>query len=376
MILDNEKITYRIKGLNFKKFLILLKKEKIEVFNFKRCEYNLLFITIKKQDEKNFLNITSKLNYQIEEIKNTLILNFQKKMKRSISFFLTIIFLLVTVVFSCNMVYKIEIFGLENVSKQEVIKILDDNNIKLYKTKSNYNLEDIELLLKSKIEDISFASAIIQGNTLIINIDEKINNDEYIYDYEPILAPYDCIIESISLKSGTAVVEVGQTVKKGQELVLPYIDYKDGTKLKVEAEANIKAYVEVSNTIEYLENHMKLVRTGKSKTFENYTIFGYSFLKQKGIPFEKYEVEINKSYLFNNFILPIEKTKITYYEIIEKNVFIPFDKVKQNIIEQNKNMLYNMFDNKINEEKEFFSTVVYEDNIYFVTTYLRTSITF
>ena len=376
MILNSEKLTYKIKGLNFKKFLTLLKKENIEVFNFKRCEYNLLFITIKKQDEKSFLQVTKKLNYVLEEIKDTLFLTTQKKIKGSLSFFLTIVFLIISVVFSCNMVYKTEVFGLQNISKQEIIKVLNDNNIKMFKTKSNYNLDDIELLLKTKIKDISFASAIIQGNTLIINIDEKINNDKDIYDYKPMVAPYDCIIQSISLKSGTAVVSVGQTVKKGQELVLPYINYKDGTKLNVEALAEVKAYVEVSNTTEYMENHTELIRSGRTQTFEEYSIFNYNFSSLPKTKFEKYTAEVEKTYPFKNFIVPIQKKKTIYYELIEKNVFVPFDKVKQNIIEQNKKILYNKFTSDIDKDREVFSTIAYEDNIYFVTTYLKTYITF
>ena len=81
-------------------------------------------------------------------------------------------------------------------------------------------------------------------------------------------------------------------------------------------------------------------------------------------------------YLFKNFLIPIQKTKTTYFELENKNVFVSFDKVKQNIIEQNKKVLYNKFDNKIGEEKEVYSTIVYEDNIYYVTTYLKTYISF
>ena len=375
MVLDEQKITYKVKGLNFKKFLMLLKKEAIEVCLLKKQEYNIFFIQIKQKDVKSFIKIASELNYRLIEENSTILLNSKKSIIKNLSFFITVVLLGIILVFSCNMVYKIEIYGLETLSPQQVVKVLNDNNIKVFKTKSSYNLDNIELLLKSSLDKISFASAIIKGNTMIINVNEKINNDEYIYDYQPIIAPYDCIIKSINLKSGTVVVEKGQTVKKGQEIVMPYIDYKDGTQLSVKASAEIEAYIEVSHTTQYLENHTAFVRTGNKIEVEQLDLYNLNLKKEKtNVHYKNFETELNFSYPFNNFILPIKKTITTYYELKEKNVYIPFEKVKQNIIEENKKVLYNTVSNIKNQQ--VFSYISYEDNIYYVTTYLKADVIF
>lgn len=375
MVLDEQKITYKVKGLNFKKFLMLLKKEAIEVCLLKKQEYNIFFIQIKQKDVKSFIKIASELNYRLIEENSTILLNSKKSIIKNLSFFITVVLLGIILVFSCNMVYKIEIYGLETLSPQQVVKVLNDNNIKVFKTKSSYNLDNIELLLKSSLDKISFASAIIKGNTMIINVNEKINNDEYIYDYQPIVAPYDCIIKNINLKSGTVVVEKGQTVKKGQEIVMPYIDYKDGTQLSVKASAEIEAYIEVSHTTQYLENHTAFVRTGNKIEVEQLDLYNLNLKKEKtNVHYKNFETELNFSYPFNNFILPIKKTITTYYELKEKNVYIPFEKVKQNIIEENKKVLYNTVSNIKNQQ--VFSYISYEDNIYYVTTYLKADVIF
>ncbi|MBQ9792669.1 MAG: sporulation protein YqfD, partial [Clostridia bacterium] len=319
MVLDEQKITYKVKGLNFKKFLMLLKKEAIEVCLLKKQEYNIFFIQIKQKDVKSFIKIASELNYRLIEENSTILLNSKKSIIKNLSFFITVVLLGIILVFSCNMVYKIEIYGLETLSPQQVVKVLNDNNIKVFKTKSSYNLDNIELLLKSSLDKISFASAIIKGNTMIINVNEKINNDEYIYDYQPIVATYDCIIKNINLKSGTVVVEKGQTVKKGQEIVMPYIDYKDGTQLSVKASAEIEAYIEVSHTTQYLENHTAFVRTGNKIEVEQLDLYNLNLKKEKtNVHYKNFETELNFSYPFNNFILPIKKTITTYYELKER----------------------------------------------------------
>lgn len=375
MVLDEQKITYKVKGLNFKKFLGLLKKEEIEICLLKKQEYNIFFIQIKQKDIKRFAKIAGDLNYQLTEENSTILLSSKKSIKRNLSFFICIVLITILVVFSCNMVYKIEIYGIETLTEQQIIKVLNDNNIKVFKIKSNYNLDNIEILLKSSLNKISFASAIIKGNTMIININEKIDNDEYIYDYQPIVAPYDCIIKNINLKSGTVVVEKGQTVKKGQKIVLPYIDYKDGTQLAVKASADIEAYVEVSHTTQYLENHTELVRTGNKFETRQLDLFGLNLKKENlNINYKNYETNINFKYPFGNFILPVKQTIRTYYELEEKNVYVPFEKVKQNIIEENKKVLYNTVSNI--KDQQVFSYISYEDNIYYVTTYLKTDVIF
>ena len=94
----NEKTTYKVKGLNFKKFLMLLKKENIEVFNFKKCEYNLFYLTISSSNENSFLNIASKLNYEVQSEKDTPFLFVKKKAKRNLAFLFLVLFLLFSLI--------------------------------------------------------------------------------------------------------------------------------------------------------------------------------------------------------------------------------------------------------------------------------------
>ncbi len=372
-----EIITYKVKGLNFKKFLNLIKSENIQVKELQKNTFNLFFISIYEKDNNKFINITKKMGYEVEVVNSSKLLKTKTNIKKNISLFLCLIFIVLSLLISSNFVLKIEIFGCENISKQQIINILKENNINVYNLKSKYNLNNIEIILKQNIDDISLASAVIKGNTLIVNIDEKINNDEYIYNFQPIVAPYDCIIKEVALKSGSLMVQEGQTVKKGEVIIAPYINYKDGTQLAVEAKAEIKAYVELSNTIEYFENHSKLVRSGKKYIAKSMSIFNLEFNSKKfKKPFKQYEVEEYSIFPFKNFILPIKQTKKIYYELVEKQVFEPFENMKQNIIEQNKKILYNSLSNPTKDKYEVFSTINYQDNIYFVTTYLKGEIVF
>ena len=187
------------------------------------------------------------------------------------------------------------------------------------------------------------------------------------------------VIKDIKLKSGTCAVEINTTVKQGDHIVLPYIEYKDGTKLDVMAQAEIDAYVEVSNTIFYMENHEELIRSGKIQKATQFSLFNLNWKCKNHKPtFKNFETQVIEEYVFKNMLLPVKRTTHIYYELIPKQVFIAFDeKQEQKLICENESLLYNKLCGKINvTEYEYLSTTKSVDNMYLVTTYLKANITF
>ncbi|NCB48698.1 MAG: hypothetical protein EOM55_03665 [Clostridia bacterium] len=251
MILQNENIKFKVQGLNLKKFLQNLSKNKIEVVEFEKLEYNLFFFTIKKKNEFEFLKLVKRFNYKVDENKLSFLSRKIRLIRNNLVFFVSAIVMVFLILFSSNFVFQTKIEGLCAVRESEVLKVLDENGFEMGKFKTNYNLDSVEKILTAHLEKISYASAVIKGNTLVINIDEKIDNSEYIYNYSPIFAPFDCVINSIELLSGTANYLAGQTVKAGEVIVSPYVVYVNSQKLPVPAKAKINAYVEINCHCEY-----------------------------------------------------------------------------------------------------------------------------
>lgn len=372
-----QKVYYKVNGLNFNKFLSLIKKQNIQTFNFKRLEYNQFIIGVKKQDEKVFFDICKKLNYAVTLQNQTFFLKFLNNVKQNLALMMSVIFLLLGLLVSSNVVFKIEICGLENVKREEVISILNNNGYGPYKLKSNYNLKNLEVVLKQNINNISFASGIIRGNTLLINVNEKIDNFYLTQPFSPIVSPYNCIIKNINLKSGTPTVKCGDLVKEGDILVFPYINYKDGSKLKTEANAEIEAYVELCTTKVYTENHTETSPSGKISKQNSYSLLGLNLgTSGSDNPYKNYQTQTKSYYPFKNFFVPFLKTETYYYELVEKQVYIPFNEVSQNIIEQNQKLLYNKLQGNIIENESFETTITTLNNAYYVTTYLKADIIF
>lgn len=281
ILFKNSIIYFEVVGLNFKKFIEQLKKENIEIFDLQKLEYNCFKLGIKIKDKNTFLKISNNFHYNLKECILPLPYKIGKIIKSNLAIIITSMLLICSFFVLNNFVLQIRIYGLENLTSSEVLKVLDDFGYERGKFKSDYDLDGIEKVLTSNLDKISFASAVIKGNTLIVNINEKIDNSDFIYDYKPIIAPFNCIIEEISLLSGTAMFKVGDVVKKSENIISPYIYYQDNSKIYVPAKATIKAYVEVSNYVEVdktisSEEKKKIIEENINKLYNEFN--GYKVL--------------------------------------------------------------------------------------------------
>ena len=272
MFYRNSVTIYVVKGLNFKKFLNKLQTDNIDIFKLEKKDYNSFIIGIKQKDKSKFLEISKKFNYEVCEEKVPFNLKVIRLIKNNIAISLSCLILIFSILTLNNFVLRVEIFGLENITKNEILQVLNANGYKKGKLKSSYDLDSIEKVLVSNLDKVSFASAIIKGNTLVVNVNEKIDNSDYICDYQPILAPFNLILKEINLFSGTLQYKIGDVVKQGEVIVVPAIVYENEITLSVPAKATIKAYVEVSYNFELsinvsVDEKKKVIEENQNKLY-------------------------------------------------------------------------------------------------------------
>ncbi len=246
---NNSITVYKLKGLNLKKFLKELSKNKIDIAKFDRLDYNLFLIGIKKKDEKLFLKLVKLYHYEIISEKLPLSKSIFKFIKTNVALFIVGIIACFFVLGCSNFVFRIEIYGTSSLSKEEVLNVLNNNGYKVGRLKSKYDLDSVEKVLTQNLELVSFASCVIKGNTLIVNINEKIDNSDYIYDYPPIVSPFNAIVEKIELLSGTVLISEGKTARAGDVIIAPCVMLGDRV-VSTPARAKVTLYVEVTSVVE------------------------------------------------------------------------------------------------------------------------------
>lgn len=229
-------------------------------------------------------------------------------------------------------ILQYQIVGTENLDSQTILKFVEEN---FSKNKNSLQTKDVEVGLIDAFDEISFVSCMIKGQTLVINIKEKLLPGEKYGAFKPLVASADGCVTKIELVSGTLTVRVGDIVKKGDILVEPYTIDTSGNIKKVEAKAQIYAQVYNEGSSQHFEKFIEIKRTGKTMQQNEITLFGlsiYSFKENKN--FKMFESESKDVELVKNLFLPFKMKKTTFFELEENLIETKFEDVKDDYIDK------------------------------------------
>lgn len=322
-------VQFKIKGLNQEKNLNILAK-KFPIYDIVRVSKNCSIFKVNIFHAKKVRKILIDLNYEILEEKR---LGALPVLLRVFNIYTisAIIFSTILIFAQSPYIWQYEILGEENISKTEVVSFIKDN---FTKNKYKLNTKSVEGALYEEYEEISFVSVIVRGQTLIVNIKEKLLPEEIYGDFKPIISEYDGKVTGINLISGTMAVKTGDYIKAGDVLVYPY--YNDaGTIKKVMANAEITMEIYHTSSITHFEDRIELVRTGRSSVNTEVLLFNlpiYSNIYE--MDYKLYETETNEQNLISNNILPLKLKRTTYYELEEVKIHETFEEAKDRLLKE------------------------------------------
>lgn len=316
-------------GYNIDNLLKILYRKKITIFNLKRIEHNKISFDIKDCDHKKVKRYIG--NFKVKET-----LSYTKRLPKLIVANLGIVLgvFIGTLfgIFASNYTWQIHIYGTEELSNQDILDVLEENNIK--KGKINHQTsEEIENILLTNYNRIAQVSVIKKGTAIIINLSEKLVYTEQ--TYEPIVATYSGIIKDIKIITGTANIKVGDYVHVGDMLVLPFNINADGTKVYVKPLAEIKAEMFVVGKCEMKQHEEVLIRTGKTFKTYNYKFKSKNLFSSKSKnSFALFEVDMYNENISD--LLPLSRDVLVHYELTPTIITHDFEKEKDSLILKSK----------------------------------------
>lgn len=343
----------KVKGLNQEKYINRIIKD-IKIYDYDRISKDEFIFGVEYSDLKKTKKILIENNFEIIEIKKLgfykLFLNFFSSIGLIVGFLLSLI-----LIFFQNIYIKnYQIVGNKDLSTKEIIYFIKDNFVS---NKNKINVKDVEISLVNEFENISYVSVIIKGQTLVVNIKEKLLPSEIYGDFSPLFALFDGKITKVELVSGTLNIKVGDIVKKGDILVFPYILDSQGRNKEVEACAKVYAETWNMGVVEYFDKYYETTRTGKKIENSEVTLCGLEIYKnKKENKFKLFEEESYSQDLNKNIILPFKLNKHIIYELESVLIEKPFESVKEEVIDKARlNALKKLLKYDI-VIKEFYST--------------------
>ena len=358
-----------VEGYFIERFINICTQKNILLWNTKRKNATMLSSNISIQDFKSLRKIarTTKCKVTIKNKKGLPFL-FERYKKRKILAILLIIFFIGMIAIS-NFIWNVEIKCEEEINKQEIMAILENNGLQSGKLKTKLDTSKIIRSLRYEREDIAWAGISFEGTNAIVEIVKAQEKPEIIPEdeYCSILSNKEGVITRINVQNGTAAVKVGDLIKPGTILVNGWLEGKYTGIRYVHAAADIEAKVWYSKKERISKEQEIEVRTGNeekkySLKLNNFEINFYKTLSK----FQNYDtiVENKKLKLFSDFYLPIELINIQNYETETQRVTYNAELIKeQNIarIEQEIEENIENKDNIVNKQINFEEHETYVD---------------
>ncbi len=230
-----------------------------------------------------------------------------KRQKRRYGLLSAMILILLACPLSSDTVWDIRVSGNENIKAETVLDELDALSFSVGNRWSKSDINDIESKILLTSNNISWININRRGSVAYVEIiEKKVYETEENIEYSNIVATQDCIIEQINVKSGYAAVKVGDTVKKGEILIVG-IQGEGGDFCRAEGTVKGRKWEEISVSVDREEDE---------KVYEAPVISGFAvkifkfqinILKNYGNSTGKYDIisSIKTCKLINGVALPI-----------------------------------------------------------------------
>lgn len=224
-----------------------------------------------------------------------------KSLKHKAAIVFSIAFSLMIVMYLSNLVWDIRVEGNESLTDSEVVLSLVQCGFQIGDMWSKQDLSEIESAFLNNNSRVAWINLNRRGNVAYVKLIEKEDNQKENISSNSdapsnIVAKYDCVIEEITVRRGKPVVKVGDTVRKGDLLVIGVLPIESGGEI-CNADATVIGRINDSLSLEISREYEK--RVIKDKKLYSCTI---NFFKFSLNIFKRYRNLANEYVIIDNEI--------------------------------------------------------------------------
>ena len=326
-----------ITGYSPERFLNLCSNKNILIWNLKSKEKGYEFY-ISINGFRQLKPILRKTGTKIQIVKRFGLPFFLHRYRKRKVFFIGILLFSLILYGLSLFIWDIRIEGNYTYTEDLIMDALKDNNISQGMMKKDVKCDEIEKMLRTEFEEITWASVSVSGTQMFVSIQENTEGkiEETLTSPCDLVAEKEGIILEIITRKGTPQVSVGSICKEGDILVSGIVEIIDNNQTvvreeRVPSDADIyaKTVYQYEETIplDYIEK----VYTGNEKKEYRFNIFNKTLnLNIFSNKYEKYDIIMDerKIRLAENFYLPFSVGKYTIKEYQEQEKHYEEEEVK------------------------------------------------
>ena len=317
--------TVTVEGLDTESFLNYLIRNKIYVYNVNRMEKSKIQFNIDRNNYKKLKKIHRSNKFKIKVKKQTGIPFIAKRIYTYRGMVICAIISLIILMSTSQFVTDVYITAPEGIDKTALKKELYIQGVKPGVYKKSIDRKIVRENIMGKFKQIAYVSINVKGTNIFVNItkkEESQNSDEN-SNYCNIIAQKDGIIEKIVPRSGEAIVQEGDIVKKGDVLI-------NGANTTAQPEVWAMTFYEAKKTSNYID--IKNQRTGNKKNVYTISFYDKKYKILRNIKYRDYEIENNiKELRIGDYTFPVKITVSTFYEVKKVENKIDVEKLKKEL---------------------------------------------
>ncbi len=208
--------TISVEGYFIERFINICISKNILLWNMKRKKSSFLFTNIAIKDFKKIRQIAkiTKCHVKIEKKKGLpFLLHKYKKRKIFLGLLITIILIIIGL---SNFVWNIEVTGDNNLSKEELLRELNQYGLKVGMLKNTVDTKEVINNIRLHRDDIAWIGIKMVGTNAIVEVVEADKKPDIINESEycNIISDKEGVITKINVQNGTALAKVGDIVTK------------------------------------------------------------------------------------------------------------------------------------------------------------------
>ena len=325
--------TIVVEGLDTEGFLNYLIRNKIYVYNVNRIEKTKIQFDIDRDNLKKLKKIHRNNKFNIKVKRQTGIPFIAKRIYTYRGMVICAIISLIILMSTSQFVTDVYITAPEGIDKTALREELYIQGVKPGVYKKSIDRKNVRENIMVKFDEIAYVSINTKGTNISVNItkkDESQNLQEN-SNYCNIIATKDGIIEKIVPRSGEAIVQEGDIVRKGDVLV-------NGANTTALPEVWATTFYEAKKSSNYID--VKNQRTNNKKRVYTISFYDKKYKILRNIKYNDYQIE-NKTYevKLRDYTFPIKLTVTTFYEVKKVENKIDVKKIKEELYSDVKKQL-------------------------------------
>ena len=297
-----------VEGIDTEKYLNFICKNRVPIYNVKRIDKTKVEFSVSRSDLKKIKNMYRGNKFEVKIKQKTGIPFLARRIYKYKTMVFSAIVSLLLLLSTTQFVTDIYIDCPEGIDKKVLKAELEECGLKPGVFKKTIDRKIIRDHIMQEIDEVAYLSINVKGTNVFVTVTKKDDESTKVANsnYCNIIASKNGIIEKVIARSGEAVVQVGDIVKKGDLLIQG---------------ANTTSMPEVWAT----------------------TFYDKEFEINRNIKYKDYIIENKtKDIKLGNYTFPIKIVVSTFYEVQKKQVEVDSNKLKEELKQKALKDLYYM----------------------------------